>query len=142
MWRKLFSLKHLSSKSESEVAQSYPALSDPMDCSLPGSSIHRIFQSRVLEWVAIAFSKASMKSQLWVWNCLWSLALELPGRTRSQVVGSAWEAAGLLAVFQSVWLDLHSHGLDRATMGSVPTMGQSGCRADTCNVPTVLQVFK
>ena len=42
--------------SESEVAQSYPALSDPMDCSLPGSSVHGIFQARVLEWVAIAFS--------------------------------------------------------------------------------------
>ena len=40
-------------KSESEVVQS---LSDPMDCSLPGSSIHGIFQARVLEWVAIAFS--------------------------------------------------------------------------------------
>ena len=37
-------------KRESEVAQSYPTLSDPMDCSLPGSSIHRIFQARVLEW--------------------------------------------------------------------------------------------
>ena len=42
-------------KSESEVAQSYPTLSDPMDCSLPGSSIHRIFQAKVLEWGAIAF---------------------------------------------------------------------------------------
>ena len=43
-------------KSESEVAQSCPSLSDPMDCSLPGSSIHGIFQARVLEWGAIAFS--------------------------------------------------------------------------------------
>ena len=43
-------------KSESEVAQSCPTLSDPMDCILPGSSIHGIFQARVLEWVAIAFS--------------------------------------------------------------------------------------
>ena len=41
-------------KSESEVAQSCPTLSDPMDCSLPGSSVHRIFQARVLEWGAIA----------------------------------------------------------------------------------------
>ena len=44
-------------KSESEVAQSYPTLSDPMDCSLPGSSVHGIFQARVLEWGAIAFSE-------------------------------------------------------------------------------------
>ena len=43
-------------KSESEVVQSCPTLSDPMDCSLPGSSVHGIFQARVLEWVAIAFS--------------------------------------------------------------------------------------
>ena len=42
-------------KSESEVAQSCPALSDPMDCKLPGSSIHGSFQARVLEWGAIAF---------------------------------------------------------------------------------------
>ena len=43
-------------KSESEVAQSCPTLCDPMDCSLPGSSIHGIFQARVLEWGAVAFS--------------------------------------------------------------------------------------
>ena len=42
-------------KSESEVAQSCPTLFDPMDCSLPGSSTHGIFQARVLEWGAIAF---------------------------------------------------------------------------------------
>ena len=42
-------------KSESEVTQPCPTLSDPMDCSLPGSSVHGIFQARVLEWVAIAF---------------------------------------------------------------------------------------
>ena len=41
---------------ESEVAQSYPTLRDPMDSSLPGSSIHGIFQARVMEWGAIAFS--------------------------------------------------------------------------------------
>ena len=43
-------------KSESDVAQSCPTLSDPMDCSPPGSSVHGIFQARVLEWGAIAFS--------------------------------------------------------------------------------------
>ena len=41
-------------KKESEVTQSYPTLRDPMDCSLPGSSVHGIFQARVLEWGAIA----------------------------------------------------------------------------------------
>ena len=43
-------------KSESEVTQSCPTLSDPMDCSPPGSSVHGIFQAGVLEWGAIAFS--------------------------------------------------------------------------------------
>ena len=49
-----FPLQCMKVKSESEVAQSYLTLSDPMDCSLPGSSFHEIFQARVLEWVAIA----------------------------------------------------------------------------------------
>ena len=51
-----FLLQCMKVKSESEVAQSCPTLSDPIDCSLPGSSIHGIFQTRVLEWGAIAFS--------------------------------------------------------------------------------------
>ena len=51
-----FLLQFMKVKSESEVAQSCPTFSDPMDCSLPGSSIHGIFQARVLEWGAIAFS--------------------------------------------------------------------------------------
>ena len=52
-----FLLQCMKVKSESEVAQPCPTLSDPMDCSLPGSSIHGIFQARVLVWVAIAFSE-------------------------------------------------------------------------------------
>jgi len=51
-----FLLQCVTVESESEVAQSYPTLSDPMDCSLPGSSIHGIFRATVLEWGAIAFS--------------------------------------------------------------------------------------
>ena len=51
-----FLLQCMKVKNESEVAQSCPTLSDPMDCSLPCSSIHGIFQARVLEWGAIAFS--------------------------------------------------------------------------------------
>ena len=47
-------------KSQSEDTQSCPTLSDPIDCSLPGSSIHGIFQARVLEWGAIAFSFLSL----------------------------------------------------------------------------------
>ena len=50
-----FLLQYMKVKSESEVAQSCPTLCDPMDCSLPGSSAHGIFQARVLEWVAIVY---------------------------------------------------------------------------------------
>ena len=71
-------------KSESEVAQSCPTLSDPMDCSPPGSSVHGIFQARVLEWGAIAFSHQrtsstqdlateQQSSMLWGWVSLPSL---------------------------------------------------------------------
>ena len=51
-----FLLQCMKVKSEREVAQSCPTLSDPMDYNLPGSSVHGIFQARVLEWDAIAFS--------------------------------------------------------------------------------------
>ena len=57
-------LQWLKVKSESEFAQSCPTLSDPMDCSLWGSSIHGIFQARVLEWGAIAFSVWNMGQPL------------------------------------------------------------------------------
>ena len=58
-------------ESESEVTQSYLTLCSPMDCSLPGSSIHGIFQARILEWVAISFSRGS--SPLRDWTCLLQL---------------------------------------------------------------------
>ena len=51
-----FLLQYMKVKSDSEVAQLCLTLSDPMDCSLPGSSVNGIFQARVLEWVVIAFS--------------------------------------------------------------------------------------
>ena len=58
----------LIAKSESEVAQSCPTLCDPMDCSLPGFSIHGILQARVLEWVTISFSRGSSQpgDRTWV----------------------------------------------------------------------------
>ena len=57
-----FLLQCMKVKSESEVAQSCPTLRDPMDCSLPGSSVHGIFQARVLEWGAIAFSDSAIST--------------------------------------------------------------------------------
>ena len=59
-----FLLQCMKVKRESEVAQSCPTLSDPMDCSLPGSSIHGIFQARVLEWGAIPLAYSSLKQCL------------------------------------------------------------------------------
>ena len=55
-------------KRESEDAQSCPTLGDPMDCSLPGSSVHGIFQARVQEWVAIAFSDGSREGYILDWR--------------------------------------------------------------------------
>ena len=61
-----FLLQCMKVKSQSEVAQSCPTLRDPMDCSLPGSSVHGIFQARLLEWGAIAFSSyGRMNSKKW-----------------------------------------------------------------------------
>ena len=57
-----FLLQCMKVKSESEVAQSCPTLCDPMECSLPGSSVHGILQARTLEWVAISFSN------IWKWK--------------------------------------------------------------------------
>ena len=56
-----FLLQCMKVKSESEVTQSGPNLRDPMECSLPGSFIHGIFQARVLEWGAIAFSDGRVR---------------------------------------------------------------------------------
>ena len=63
-----FLLQCMKVKSESEVAQSCPTLSDPMNCSLSGSSIHGIFQARVLEWGAIAFSIYNIDILYWFWR--------------------------------------------------------------------------
>ena len=74
-----FLLQCMKVKSEREVAQSCPTLSDPMDYSLPGSSIHGIFQARVLEWGAIAFSIMS--------NSLWPHGLYSPWNSLGQNTG-------------------------------------------------------
>ena len=58
-----FLLQCMKVKSESEVAQSCPTLRDPMDCSLTGSSVHGIFQARVLEWGAITFLQRTVSME-------------------------------------------------------------------------------
>ena len=78
-----FLLQCMKVKSESEVTQSCPTLCDPMDCSLPGSSVHGIFQARVLEWGAIAFSNngillLSHFSHVWPSATPWTAAFHAP----------------------------------------------------------------
>ena len=60
----------ISTEVESEVAQLCLTLCDPMDCRLPGSSVHGIFRARILEWVAISFSRRSSQPRDWSWVSL------------------------------------------------------------------------
>ena len=68
---------------ESEVVQWGPTLCDPMDCSLPGSSVHGIFQARVLEWVAISFSRGSSQPRDQTWS---------PTLQRDTLLSVEWDA--------------------------------------------------
>ena len=78
---------------ESEVAQSCLTLSDPMDCSSPGSSVHGIFQARTLEWVAISFSNA--------WK--WKVKVKLLSRVRLSAIPwtAAYQAPPSNGIFQA-----------------------------------------
>ena len=69
----------------SEVAQSCPTLCDPIDCSLPGSSVHGIFQAIVLEWIAISFSRGSSWPRDWTWvSCIVDRRFTPPGKLKKQ----------------------------------------------------------
>ena len=88
-----FLLQCMKVKSESEVAQSCPTLCDPMDCSLPGSSVHGIFQARVLEWGAIAFSIFMLLATFYLHSSHLITDLFPPGLyldTQSSVVASCY----------------------------------------------------
>ena len=114
-------------KSQSEVAQSCPILSNPMDCSLPGSSIHGIFQARVLEWGAIAFSdlRASEANycKLGVWehekfllSPFWRLEVWIRGAGRAVLPLRPWgemvlASCLLLAMASTPWFAAASHHL-------------------------------
>ena len=88
------------SESESEVAQSCPTLSDPVDCSLPGSSAHGIFQARVWEWGAIAFSEYYFKNtikqnrpQIWLSGSV-AIAISLYRVHKESVRCETWTIKG------------------------------------------------
>ena len=74
-------------KSEREVAQSCPTLSDPMDCGLPGSSVHGIFQARVLEWVAIAFSNKDNNNSYYVCGAYTYINVHAEHKSRASKYG-------------------------------------------------------
>ena len=76
-----FLLQCMKVKNESEVTQSCPTLRDPMDCSLPGSSVPGIFQARTLEWGAISFSNA------WKWKA------KVKSLSRVRLLATPWTAA-------------------------------------------------
>ena len=108
-------------ESESEVAQSCPTLSDPMDCSLLGSSIHGNFQTRVLEWVASAFSEFQATKDLTISSKnSWSFKRCLCG-----VEQENWHTTGLHSVssypvFRSLKFSSFFLSLNLLTIRSLP----------------------
>ena len=79
-------------KSESEVTQSYLTLSDPMDSSPPGSSVHGIFKARVLEWGAISFSVPRSKRLLISWLRSPSAVILEPRKIKSDTVATVYRS--------------------------------------------------
>ena len=121
-------------KSESEVAQSCPTLSDPMDCSLLGSSIHGIFQASVLEWGAIAFSGIPVelfqilkndavkvlhsiceqiwKTQQWPQDCIRSVFISIPKKGNAKEC-SNYHTIALISHASKIMLKIHQAGLQQ-----------------------------
>ena len=105
-----FLLQCMKMKSETEVAQSCPTLSDPMDRSLPGSSVHGIFQARVLEWVAFPFSRGSFNAGIEPRSPALqvdSLSAEPPGKPKNTGVGSLSLLQGIFPTQESNQGPLH-----------------------------------
>ena len=91
--------------SEVKVAQSCPTLCDSMHCSLPGSSVHRILQARIMEWVAVPFSRGSAQSRGWTpVSCITGgfLPSEPPGKPKNTGVSS-------LSILQWIFLTQESN---------------------------------
>ena len=95
-----FLLQCMKVKSKSEITQSCPTLSDPMDCSLPGSSVHGICQARVLEWAAIAFCDKGIKV-----TKKWTLA-RITAKNVHDVSKCGGKPAAILSLHAAVTTDL------------------------------------
>ena len=125
-------------KKESEVAQSHPTLCDPMDCSLPGSSVHGIFQARVLEWVAISSSWGSSqpRDRTWIRQRLYRLSHQGSYSLTHHKVAQ-WQSSTPLGFLLDLNGCLQSHmdfpgGSDSKAsvynvgdLGSIPGLGRS-----------------
>ena len=102
-------------KSESEVAQLCPNFCNPMDCSLPGSSVHGIFQARVLKWVAISFSRGSSwpRDRNWVsriaGRCFTTWATREAPTKWSSIKYNDWIIWKLVISSSNKWAILHNN---------------------------------
>ena len=124
-----FLLQCRKAKSESEDAQSCPTLSDPMDCSLPGFSIHGILQERLLEWGAIAFSEMYRKYK-WSLIFLGSIVLVTPCKTvwfaastqalLSPHQFSSVQSLSRVQLFATPWTTAHQASLSITNSWSLP----------------------
>ena len=100
-----FLLQCIKVKSESEVAQLCPTLSDPTDCGPPGSSIHGIFQARLLEWGAIGFSRKTVRSYPKIKNrtCIGSRKLTSNYIAKKSKILKTVYVFGFACVLQDLW---------------------------------------
>ena len=150
-----FLLRCMEVKSESQVAQSCPTLSDPMDCSLPGSSIHGIFQARVLEWIAIssstmeyysAIKKNTFDSVLMRWLKLESIILSeisqkekhLPSGKKKKNTNTRIDTYSTLMwhIDKYLYINAYMHNVDRSMYCcSVPKSCPALCDPMDCSTP-------
>ena len=115
-------------ESETEVAQSCPTFRDPTDCSLPGSSVHGIFQARVLEWVAVAFSWASNKVQVKICLLLEPLPDFLPVlNTFLSALRGMWERITVCCTLEFTCLLFHPLFSGSVLPFCTPTQCQAPC---------------
>ena len=116
-------------ESEREVAQSCSTLCDPMDCSLPGSSVHGIFQARVLEWVAISFSRWSSWPRDWTW------VSRIVGRCFTTWATNSYKGSCCCLVTKSC-LTLWPHGLQHARL--LCPLLSPGVYSESCLLESVM----
>ena len=114
------------------VAQWCPTLCDPMDCNLPGSSVHGILQARVLEWVAISFSRTSSEPRDWIrvsciagrfFTLLLLLLLLLSRFSRVRLCATPWTAAHQAPLSTEFSRQEHWSGSPSPSLGDLPNLG-------------------